>query len=174
MALIKILQYPNSRLGTVAERVTDFSDPQLQQTIDDMLETLDKTDDCAGLASTQLDIKNPKAITVVYLDEDSSDATCLVNPEVIEAEGEINEPEACMSVGCDVFEKVKRAAKVKVKAFDREGKEMIVEAHPGQFSVRLLQHEIDHLNGRIFIDKLSKLKRQRVDKKFENERRWSK
>lgn len=176
MPILEILQYPDPRLGKVAKTVTEFNQ-ELQKVIDDMFETLHGTENCAGLAATQLGIKDPKKITVVYDyrkgDRPSKkDVLCLVNPEVIGKEGEQYEAEGCMSVSGGVYESVKRAQKVMVRAFDREGKSFELEADG--YMAKLLQHEIDHLNGVIFIDHLSQLKRQRIDKKISKLKKWTK
>ncbi|MBA2653681.1 MAG: peptide deformylase [Gammaproteobacteria bacterium] len=167
--MIDILQYPDSRLGIKADTVVDFSDKALQQVIDDMLETLHNTENCAGLAATQLNIPHPKRITVIYDYKDKENrkpaSLCLVNPEIIAREGEFLEPEACMSVQGGVYEIVPaRSFKVTVRAQDRFGNffEIVGEG----YMAKLLQHELDHLDGVIFIDRLSRLKRQRIDKKI--------
>ena len=168
MTMIRILQYPDPRLGTVAEKVTEFGDA-LQKIIDDMVETLYKTENCAGLAATQLDFENPQAISVMDHTPDKKGLVVVVNPEVIEQEGEVCEPEGCMSIGGNTYLAVPRAEKVKVRALDRLGKAFELEADG--FQAKLLQHEIDHLNGIIFIDKLSRLKRSRVDARI---KKWQK
>lgn len=175
MTILAILQYPDSRLGKQGVPVENF-DNHIQSIIDDMLETLDNTNNCAGLAATQLDIKIPPKITVIYDYRDNDhpakeNALCLVNPEIIERIGESNEPEACMSVSGGIYEPVKRAAKVRVRAQDRYGETF--EIFGEDYMAKLLQHEIDHLNGIIFIDRLSRLKRQRVDKKIHKFKKWS-
>lgn len=176
MAIIDILQYPDPRLGIKAEPVTHFEDNHLQQIIDDMLETLHNTQNCAGLAATQLNIKRPLRITVVYdyrnTEKPNKDqALCLINPEVIAKEGEFSEPEGCMSVSGGIYEPVLRAAKVIVRAWDRSGQPFEIEGEG--YMAKLLQHEIDHLNGVIFIDRLSRLKRQRIDKKVFKLQKWA-
>jgi peptide deformylase len=172
MAIIRILQYPDPRLHTQAERVEVF-DAALQLIIDDMFETHYNTENCAALAATQLDFKQPKAITVIDFSREKNQPLCLVNPEVVWFSEELqDDSEGCMSVPGGIYETVGRALKIKVKAQDRFGKpiEMDVEG----FMAKCIQHEVDHLNGKIFIDHLSRLKRQRVDKKLEKLRRWNK
>ncbi len=169
MSILAILQHPDQRLGKKAQPVTEFSEA-LQSVINDMFETLHNTKNCAGLAATQLDIKNPPKITVIYDYRDSekepskNEALCLINPEIIFSEGASNDPEGCMSVSGGIYEPVKRAAKVIVRALNQEG--IPFEIKGEGYMAKLLQHEIDHLNGIIFIDRLSKLKRQRIDKKI--------
>lgn len=166
MAKLKILQYPNPLLKRKASKVTDFSDPTLQQTIDDMLESLQSAENCAGLSSTQLDINNPPSITVFPHPGKPQEIVCLINPEIIKAIGKRTDIEACMSIFSDVLSaQVERSEEVHVKAFDRNGKEINIEAKG--FLAKLLQHEIDHLNGIIYLDRISKLKRSRMDKKIQ-------
>jgi peptide deformylase len=176
MPTIAILKYPDKRLGTKATPVTDFNDKALQNIVDDMLETLHNTNNCAGLAATQLDIINPQRITVIYdyreQQPTKETALCLINPEIIAREGESNDPEGCMSITGGIYEPVSRSARVLVKAFNRHGELFEIEGEG--FMAKLMQHEIDHLNGIIFIDHFSKLKRQRVDKKFFKFKRWAK
>ena len=167
MAIIKILQFPDSRLQTKAKKVEDFG-PAFQKIVDDMFETHYAADNCAALAATQLDIIDPPHVTVIDFSEHHNQPLCIVNGEIIESSGEQNEPEGCMSVGCDiganVYEKVKRAKKIKVKAQDRHGKDIEFEAE--DFMAKCIQHELDHLDGKIFLDHLSKLKRQRIQQKL--------
>lgn len=178
MAILEILQYPNSRLHKKADLVETF-DSEIKKVIDDMLETLHNTKNCAGLAATQLNIKNPKAITIIYDYSDEKDpepplqrpSLCLVNPVIIAREGEFSEPEGCMSVSGGIYEPVLRAEKVTVRAMNRDGEFFEIQAEG--YMAKLLQHEIDHLNGLLFIDRLSRLKRQRIDKRFIKHLRWS-
>ncbi len=169
MALIRILQYPDPRLKTQAKKVEQFDDPKIQQIIDDMFETHYAADNCAALAATQLDLIDPPHITVIDFSTTKDQPLCLINGEVIAREGEHSEEEGCMSVGCDlgigVYEKVSRPAKISVKAFDRHGKRLEFEAEG--FMAKCIQHELDHLNGMIFLDHLSNLKRRRLEKKLD-------
>jgi peptide deformylase len=164
--MIAILNYPNPRLHIKAEPVTDVTAPEIQQIIDDMFFTLANTDNCAGLAATQLDFIRPKAITVLNdYSEDATQPRCLINPEIIERSGEMTEDEGCMSVySTHIHAAVSRAARVKVRAMDREGK--IFEYEATGFIAKLIQHEVDHLNGIIYLQRLSTLKRARIDEKI--------
>ncbi len=164
--MVAILNYPYPRLHVKAERVTDVKSPDIQCIIDDMFDTLAHTENCAGLAATQLDFENPKAITVLNdYSEDGKQPLCLVNPEIIEAEGEACEEEGCMSVYSEhIHTPVKRAAKIKVRALDRDGNP--IEYVATGFSAKLIQHEVDHLNGMLYIQRLSPLKRARIDEKI--------
>lgn len=164
MTVVRILQYPDPRLKTKGEKVTDFG-PETQKMIDDMFETHYATDNCAALACTQLDFQKPKHITVIDFSEKKNEPLCLVNAEIIERVGTATSPEGCMSVSGGAYEKVTRAEKIKVKAQDRHGKEIIFEAE--DFMAKCIQHELDHLDGKLFIDHLSHLKRDRIKKKIE-------
>lgn len=162
MAILTILQYPDPRLHTKAERVTQF-DAQLQRIVDDMFETHYNTHNCAALAATQLDLPHPKHITVIDFSRNKDQPLCLVNAEIVARSGELLEGEGCMSIE-EVYEKVNRATHITVQAQDRHGNPLHFEAEG--FMAKCIQHELDHLNGVIFIDRLSQLKRQRIDKKF--------
>lgn len=163
MSIIKILQYPHPRLKTVADPVLDFND-ELQAIIDDMFDTHYNAENCAALAASQLDFQYPKRITVIDFSERKNEPLCLINPEIIESSGEATEPEGCMSLNYGILAAVTRAAKIKVQAQDRYGNSLCFEADG--FMSQCIQHEIDHLNGHIFLDHLSTLKRYRLDKKI--------
>lgn len=172
MATIPILQYPDPRLKTKGKTVTDFG-PETQTIIDDMFETLYASENCAALAMTQLDYENPLRITVIDFSEKKNEPLCLVNPEYTPlTEEKIDEVEGCMSVPGGVYEKVGRPRKVLVKAQDRNGDAVEFEAE--DFMAKCVQHETDHLSGTLFIDCLSKLKRQRADAKIKKFYRWKK
>lgn len=162
MTKLAILQYPDPRLQRKAQPVTDFNE-DLQKIIDDMFETHYATENCAALAATQLDMPDPKHITVIDFSAAKDQPLCLVNAKIIHREGERIEGEGCMSV-FDTYDKVKRADKIKVQAQDRFGNPLELEAE--DFMAKCIQHELDHLNGVIFIDRLSPLKRQRIDARF--------
>ncbi|MCX7120491.1 MAG: peptide deformylase [Gammaproteobacteria bacterium] len=164
MTMIRILQYPDIRLKAKGENVTDFG-AETQKMIDDMFETHYGTENCAALACTQLDFKKPKHITVIDFSSEKNKPLCLVNAVITEKEGEETSPEGCMSVGGSAYEKVTRAAKIKIKAQDRFGKELNFEADG--FMAKCIQHELDHLNGKVFVEYLSHLKRDRIKKRIE-------
>jgi peptide deformylase len=163
MTILRILQYPDPRLRTKGERVTQVDDLSVQKMIDDMFETHYNAENCAALAATQLDLPKPKHITVIDFSLEKNQPLCLINGEIVQSEGEVAEEEACMSVA-GLYEKVKRAAKIWVRALDREGK--LLEFTAEGFMAKCIQHELDHLNGKIYLDKLSPLKRSRADQKF--------
>ena len=163
MTIVRILQYPDPRLKLKAEKVTDFG-AETQKMIDDMFETHYASQNCAALACSQLDFKNPKHITVIDFSEHKNQPLCLVNGEIIERSGTETSPEGCMSV-YGAYEKVTRSEKITVKAQDRHGKEIVFEAEG--FMAKCIQHELDHLDGKLFIDHLSNLKRDRIRKRIE-------
>lgn len=162
MPIFKILQYPDPRLKRKAAHVTQIDD-RIRGIINDMFETHYKAENCAALAATQLDMVDPPHITVIDFSEQKNQPLCLINGEIIERGGETYEAEGCMSVA-GVYDKVKRSSKIKVRAMDQEGK--IQEFEADGFMAKCIQHELDHLNGTIFIDRLSKFKRERIDTKF--------
>tara|TARA_R110002110_G_scaffold124505_1_gene301839 strand:+ start:6407 stop:6940 length:534 start_codon:yes stop_codon:yes gene_type:complete len=169
MTILKILQYPDPKLKRVSIPVDDFG-PDIQKVIDDMLETHYNAENCAALAATQLDLEPAWRITVIDYSENKDQPQCLVNPEIIESSGEQFEIEGCMSVYPDYArEKVKRAMKVKVHAQDRYGKPIEIEAEG--FYAKCLQHEIDHLDGLTYVDRLPKIKKDRINKKVTKAKR---
>lgn len=173
MAMLRILEYPDPRLRTRAKKVTDVKNPVLQQNIQDMFETLYNTPNCAGLAATQLDIKDPYFVTVIDVSIDKSQPLCLINAEIISANGSVTESEGCMSVyPDDIHAEIIRAEKIVARALNREGETIEMEADG--LLAKCIQHEIDHLQGKLYIDHLSALKRERVDKKVAKIRRMDK
>jgi len=173
MTLLSILQYPDPRLKRVAVYVDpqDIKSAAIQQTIDDMFETHYKADNCAALAATQLSLETPWRITVIDFSEEKNEPLCLINPEIIESEGEHEEIEGCMSVYPDkVHDKVTRAKRIKVKFYDREGQlqEVVAEG----FLAKCIQHEIDHLDGYVYLDRLSPLRRERLLKRLKKQSKF--
>ncbi len=164
MTVVRILQFPDPRLKIRGEKVTDFG-KETQKMIDDMFETHYASSNCAALACTQLDFRKPKHITVIDFSEDKNQPLCLVNAEIIERINEHTSPEGCMSVGGGAYEKVTRAEKIRVKAQDRFGNPLEFEADG--FMAKCIQHELDHLDGKLFIDHLSYLKRSLIKKKID-------
>lgn len=165
MAILEILQYPDPRLRIKAAQVENIKDSAIQKIINDMFETLYHTPHCAGLSATQLNVENPKCITVIDESSDNEQPICLVNPVIVHSEGESEYSEGCMSVYPDyIHAKIKRPDKITFKALDRDGNSLEIAAQ-GYFS-RCVQHEIDHLNGILFIDHLSSLKRKMIEKKI--------
>lgn len=166
MALLPILHYPDPRLKTIAQPVTDFG-KALQKIIDDMYETMYAAHG-AGLAATQVNIHLQLAVMDVV--GGSKEQICMINPQLLHAEGSQNDQHGCLSVPDVPGDNIQRAAKVKISALDRHGKPFELEAK-GVLAI-CIQHEMDHLNGKLYIDHLSPLKQQRLFKRAEKYKRW--
>ncbi len=164
MAILDILHYPDKRLRTVAKPV-EVVDDSIRKLADDMLETMYDAPGI-GLAATQVDVH--KRVIVIDVSEEKDSPLVLINPEIIEADGKEVCQEGCLSVP-DFYENVERAEHVVVKALDRDGQEITIDAH-GMLSV-CIQHEMDHLVGKLFVDYLSPLKFQRMKKKLQKSQR---
>jgi peptide deformylase len=164
MALLEILKYPDPRLRTVAKPVAEVNDG-LRQLIDDMLETMYAAPGI-GLAATQVNVH--ERLLVIDITDDKSEPLCFINAEILEQSGSIEADEGCLSVP-EVYETVERAEHIRVKALDRDGQEFEIEAE-GLLAV-CIQHEIDHLDGKLFVDYLSQLKRSRLKKKVSKVRK---
>lgn len=163
MAILKILEYPDPRLRTQAQPVEDVTDA-IRQLVDDMFETMYDAPGI-GLAATQVDVH--KQIIVMDLSEDKNEPLVFINP-VLQPLTEEAGPyqEGCLSVP-GFFEDVDRPLRVRVKALDRDGKPFELEAE--DLLAVCIQHECDHLNGKLFVDYLSRLKRDRIRKKLEKQ-----
>ena len=164
MAKLKILEFPDPRLRTKATPV-EVVDDALRALIDDMFETMYDAPGI-GLAATQVDVH--KRLLVADVSPDKSEPLVLVNPEILEKDGVTVTDEGCLSVP-GYYEEVERAEHIRVRFLDRDGAETVMEAN-GLLAV-CIQHEIDHLDGKLFVDYLSEAKRQRIRKKLEKERR---
>ena len=164
MSILNILEFPDPRLRTVAKPVESV-DASLQKLIDDMLETMYAAPGI-GLAATQVDCH--KQLVVIDVSEGKDQPIVLINPKITKRDGEQVYQEGCLSVP-GFYENVDRPQKVKIKALDRDGQpfELIAE---GLLAV-CIQHECDHLNGKLFVDYLSTLKRDRIKKKLEKQHR---
>ena len=158
MAVLPILAYPDPRLRKKAKPV-DVFDIALSRLLDDLFETM-YDDNGVGLAATQVNI-HVRVLTVDPMENDGRQPFYLINPEIIMREGSMESPEGCLSVP-GAYDKVKRSERIKVRAFDKEGKSFEMSAEG--FHAAIIQHEIDHLNGVLFIDHLSSIKRERVRK----------
>ena len=166
MALLHILRYPDSRLRLISTPVEVVND-EIRQLLDDMLETMYAAPG-VGLAAPQVEVT--KRIITIDASPKADAPVCLINPDIISRDGiEIME-EGCLSVP-GVHENVERASQIKVKALDRGGNPFELEAE-GLLAV-CIQHEIDHLDGKLFVDYLSEIKRKRIQKKMEKQRRFS-
>lgn len=159
MAILDILSFPDERLRHKAKTVAEVDD-RIKQLIDDMLETMYGAPGI-GLAAVQVNID--LRVIVVDISDEGTQPLALVNPEITRLEGVEEMDEGCLSVP-GVFEKVQRADSITVKGLDREGE--FIEMDAGGLLAVCIQHEIDHLDGKLFIDYLSELKRQRIRKKM--------
>lgn len=165
MAILDILEFPDPRLRTVAKPI-DTVDDALRQTIDDMFETMYEAPGI-GLAATQVNVH--RRLVVIDVSEDKSEPLVFINPEAEPLTQELGEyQEGCLSIP-GFYEKVCRPERVLVKALDRDGKPFELECD-GLLAV-CIQHEIDHLDGKLFVDYLSPLKRDRIKKKLEKQQR---
>ncbi|HVY64811.1 MAG TPA: peptide deformylase [Gammaproteobacteria bacterium] len=158
MARLAILEYPDPRLRIRAEPVTKF-DARLQKLVADMFETMYAAPGI-GLAATQVNVH--ERLLVCDVGTEGKQPYCLINPEILHAEGQTNAEEGCLSVP-EFYDYVDRAALIRVRAFDPYGKPFELEAE-GLLAV-CIQHEMDHLDGKLFVDYLSELKRERLKKK---------
>jgi len=163
LAILPILQYPDPRLREKGKPVKEF-DAQIKKVIDDLIETLYAGKNCVGLAAIQVGI--PFQITVIDISKERNQLLVLVNPETSNPRGEAVGPEGCMSVGAglSISGRVKRPATVDVKALDREGNPISFEADG--FLATAIQHEVDHLNGILFLDHLPPLIRKMLERKI--------
>ena len=164
MALLPILHYPDPRLHKIAVPVKRVDD-KIRKIIKDIADTMYAAPGI-GLAATQVDIH--LRVIVIDISETRDQLQTFINPEIISAEGEAECEEGCLSVP-GIFEKVTRAAKVMVSALEENGKQRKLEAD-GLLAV-CIQHEMDHLIGRVFVEKLSRLKQQRIVAKLSKQQR---
>ena len=158
--ILNILKYPDKRLRTIAKPVISV-DETIKQQVKNMFETMYEAPGI-GLASTQVNFH--QRIIVIDVSDQCNEPICLINPEVIEKSGEIQWEEGCLSVP-DYYENVIRANDIKIQALNQNGESFELEASE-MLSV-CIQHEIDHLDGILFVDHLSKLKQKRLKKKTE-------
>ena len=159
MAVLDVLIYPDERLKTIAAPVAEVND-EVRRIIDDMFETMYQQEGI-GLAATQVDIH--RRIITIDIDGTKQNQVVLINPEIMNSSGETGIEEGCLSLpGLRGF--VPRKEKVTVKALNRDGEEFVLEAD--ELLAICIQHEIDHLNGIVFADYLSPLKRQRMKEKL--------
>lgn len=159
MALLDILHFPDERLRRKAEPVAEVTD-ETRKLVDDMFETMY---DAPGIGLAAIQVNIDQRIIVVDVSDDKSQPLALINPEITRLEGVEQMDEGCLSVP-GVYEKVERADAISVKALNAQGEEFEMDAD-GLLAV-CIQHEIDHLDGKLFIDYLSQLKRQRIRKKL--------
>lgn len=160
MSILTILEFPDKRLRTVAEEVAVVDDG-IRRLVDDMLETMYAAKGI-GLAATQINVH--KRIIVIDVSEEKNQPLVLINPEIIGSDGTEESEEGCLSVP-GFFEKVSRAEHIKIGALDREGQRFELDA--GDLLAVCIQHEMDHLQGKLFVDYLSAFKRNRIKTKLE-------
>ena len=159
MAILKILQYPDERLHKVAKRVERVGEAT-RKLVRDMAETMYAAPG-VGLAATQVDVD--VQVIVVDVSEERKQLKVFINPEILASSGEEECEEGCLSVP-GIYEKVRRAEKVTVRALDEKGESFTLEADG--FLVVCIQHEMDHLRGKVFVEYLSKLKQMRIRAKI--------
>lgn len=165
MALLDILHFPDPRLRNRA-RPVDRVDERVRSLVDDMFETMYEAPGI-GLAAIQVNV--PKRVITIDVSQDKADPVTLINPEILDSRGSVTTEEGCLSVP-GVYEEVGgRADWIRFRALDRDGNSYEREAQ-GLLAV-CVQHEIDHLDGRLFVDYLSQLKRQRIRRKLEKQQR---
>jgi len=164
MTILDILHYPDKRLRTVAKPVAMVND-SIKKLVEDMFETMYEAPGI-GLAATQVDVH--KQIIVIDVSADKDQPLCLINPEILSEEGVEKSDEGCLSVP-EVYEAVERAEKVTIKAMNENGEDYTLQAD--ELLAVCIQHEMDHLKGKLFVDYLSPLKRQRVKKKLLKQQR---
>ncbi len=160
MSILTILEFPDKRLRSVAQEVAKV-DEQIKILVDDMLETMYAAKG-VGLAATQVNVQ--KRVIVMDISEDKNEPICLINPEIVETGGTEESEEGCLSVP-GFFEKVSRAETITVKALNRDGESFELEAR--DLLAVCIQHEMDHLQGKLFVDYLSAFKRNRIKAKLE-------
>ncbi|MCL4469784.1 MAG: peptide deformylase [Sulfuricella sp.] len=158
MAILNILHYPDERLHTVATPVAGVN-AEIRQLVADMAETMYAAPGI-GLAATQVNVH--KQLVVIDISEERDSLQVFINPEIVTSEGKEEHEEGCLSVP-GIYEKVTRAEKVTVRALDKEGKPFTLEAE-GLLAI-CIQHEIDHLKGKVFVEYLSRLKQARIRQK---------
>ncbi len=159
MAILEILVYPDTRLRTVAKPVETVDD-SIRQLVKDMTDTMYEANGI-GLAATQVNVH--RQVIVMDLSEERNEPRVLINPKIIEQDGEQTYDEGCLSVP-EYYAPVKRAESIKITALDEQGEIYQLEAE-GLLAV-CIQHEMDHLAGKVFVDYLSRLKQDRIKKKL--------
>lgn len=164
MALLPILEFPDERLRTIA-RPVDVVDDEIRSILDDMLETMYEAPGI-GLAATQVNVH--QRMIVIDISEEKDQPLYLINPEITALEGIEEMDEGCLSVP-GIYEAVKRADRVSIKAKGYDGEAFKMDAD--DLLAVCIQHEIDHLDGKLFVDYLSPLKRNRIKKKLEKQRK---
>jgi peptide deformylase len=164
MTKLAILEYPDPRLRTTAKPI-DLVDDAVRQLADDMLETMYAAKG-VGLAASQVDVH--RRLLVIDVSDARDQPLVLINPEIVSSEGRAPGEEGCLSLP-GIYDKLERAERIKVRALDRNGARFELEAD-GMLAV-CIQHEMDHLEGKLFVDYLSELKRQLIRRRLQKERK---
>ena len=164
MAILDILHFPDARLRNLAKPVATVDD-SVRKLIDDMFETMYAA---PGIGLAAIQVNEARRVIVVDITEDRSQPLALVNPQILTKQGAEEMDEGCLSVP-GIYETVQRAERIRVRALDRSGEPFEMDCD-GLLAV-CIQHEIDHLDGKLFVDYLSSLKRQRIRKKLEKDAR---
>ncbi|VAW64695.1 Peptide deformylase [hydrothermal vent metagenome] len=159
MSLLDILKFPDERLRTKAKAVEHVTD-EIRQLVDDMFETMYEAPGI-GLAATQINVH--QRVVVIDVSTEKDQPLCLINPVITHKDGIEEHEEGCLSVP-GVYETVERAEHIKVEALNRDGEMIVIEDN--ELLAVCIQHEIDHLDGKLFVDYLSPLKRNRIKKKL--------
>jgi len=164
MPVLDILEFPDERLRTRAKPVEAVTD-EIRQLVDDMFETMYAAPGI-GLAATQVNVH--QRVVVIDLSREKDQPLCLINPVIVAKDGIEQHEEGCLSVP-GVYETVERADHIKVEALNRDGEKFVLET--GDLLAVCIQHELDHLEGKLFVDYLSPLKRNRIRKKLEKQKK---
>jgi len=164
MPVLDILEFPDERLRTRAKPVEAVTD-EIRQLVDDMFETMYAAPGI-GLAATQVNVH--QRVVVIDISRDKSEPLCLINPVIVARDGIEQHEEGCLSVP-GIYETVERADHIKVEALNRDGEKFVLET--GDLLAVCIQHELDHLEGKLFVDYLSPLKRNRIKKKLEKQKK---
>lgn len=164
MTILNVLHYPDERLRIIAQPVENV-DSQVRALVDDMFETMY---DAPGIGLAAVQVNVYKRLIIIDISENKEQPYCFINPIIISREGEEQAEEGCLSVP-GIYDEVTRSRSIKVQALDRNGKSFELEAE-GLLAI-CVQHEIDHLDGKLFVDYLSEMKRSRIRKKMDKLRR---
>lgn len=162
MPLLEILKFPDERLRTKAKPVDAVTD-EIRQLVDDMFETMYEAPGI-GLAATQINVH--QRIVVIDISKEKDQPLCLINPIILAKDGVEQHEEGCLSVP-GIYETVERADRIKVEALNRDGEKIKFDAD--ELLAVCIQHELDHLDGKLFVDYLSAMKRNRIKKKLEKQ-----
>ena len=164
MPVLDILEFPDERLRTRAKPVEEVTD-EIRQLVDDMFETMYAAPGI-GLAATQVNVH--QRVVVIDISREKDQPLCLINPVIVAKDGIEQHEEGCLSVP-GIYETVERADHIKVEALNRDGEKFVLET--GDLLAVCIQHELDHLDGKLFVDYLSPLKRNRIKKKLEKQKK---